>query len=120
MHNSTRGFPPPGGWSIRVRDGDIVRHFVVAMVGEADALEAVVAKVAGAELVSSELLTRDLVLSLDMASGEVKERSAGAEAGFPPAQRRGRRRAPWRLTSDHASRNGVPPIPEKSALTIHG
>ena len=89
MHNSTRVFPPPGGWSIRVRDGSIVRHFVVAMVSEADALEAVVAKVPGAELVSSELLTRDLVLSLDMASGEVKERSVGAEAGSPPAQRRG-------------------------------
>ena len=74
-------FPPPGGWSIWVREPDGVRHFIVATTKEADAWEAVKAKVPIAQLVSSEPLTRDVVLSLGVAQGYIKERTSRTDTG---------------------------------------
>jgi hypothetical protein len=76
-------FPTPGGWSIWVREPEGVRHFIVAITKEAHAWEAVRMKVPIGQLLSSEPLTRDLVLSLGVAQGYIKERISRANAGSP-------------------------------------
>jgi hypothetical protein len=85
----------PGGWSLWVRDCDDVRHFIVALAREADAVSAVLTEMPRAQLLSSEPLPRDLVLTLDVPPGEVKEWAAIANVGLPAveAEVRFRRRA---------------------------
>jgi hypothetical protein len=74
-------FPPPGGWSIWVREPDGVRQFIVATTKEADAWAAVKIEVPTAHLLSSEPLTRDLLSSLGIAQGNIVERIARASCG---------------------------------------
>jgi len=83
MRVSKTAFPPPGGWSIWVRDSDDVRQFIVAHSKEADALGEVIKRVPNAQLLSCEPLTRDLILLLGMPQGEAKERAAIAKSGAP-------------------------------------
>jgi hypothetical protein len=74
-------FPPPGGWSIWVREPDGVRHFIVATAKEAEAWEAVKMEIPAAHLLSSEPLARDLLSSLGVAQGNIVERIAPASGG---------------------------------------
>jgi len=72
---------PPGGWSIWVRDSNSERHFIVAISNEVDAMGAVILIVPGAQLISSEQLPHDVVLSLGVPQGKIVERGAAhAEA----------------------------------------
>jgi hypothetical protein len=69
----------PGGWSLSIRDCDTVRHFIVAISKEADALEAVIQVVPCAQLISSEPLPHDVLLSFSMSQGKLSERCVIAQ-----------------------------------------
>jgi hypothetical protein len=70
----------PGGWSIWVNHSGNYRHFIVGFSKEADALGAVITRVPGAQLVSSEPLAQDLLASLGVPQGEALERHRRTEA----------------------------------------